>query len=120
MYKGKFISELSLNEVKEYYDELRQKCPRTGDQWTDFNLLKERLIAFAYKLLDGKTNGDVIKALFPNAAFNNAEPFTDGRWETIDLDAEKKPKTEAAYKPTQLRTYADWWNAPNKAERKEV
>lgn len=60
MYKGKFTSELSMNEVKEYYDELRQKYPRTEEQWADFNILKEKLIAFAYKILDGKTNGDVI------------------------------------------------------------
>ena len=56
----------------------------------------------------------MIKALFPNAEFDNAMPFTDGRWETIELDAENK--TKATYKPTQLRTYAEWWNAPYKAE----
>ena len=56
MYKGKFASELSINEVKEYYDELRQKCPRTDEQWADFNILQEKLIVFAYKILDGKNN----------------------------------------------------------------
>jgi len=55
MYKGKFVSELSMNEVKEYYDELRQKCPHTESQWADFNILKEKLIAFAYKKV-GMTN----------------------------------------------------------------
>lgn len=60
MYKGKFASELSINEVKEYYDELRQKCPRTDEQWADLRILQEKLIAFAYKILDGKTNGDLI------------------------------------------------------------
>lgn len=63
---------------------------------------------------DGKTNGDMIKALFPNAEFDNAMPFTDGRWETIELDTENK--TKATYKPTRLRTYAEWWNAPYKAK----
>ncbi len=51
MYKGKFASELSMNEVKEYYDELRQKYPLTKEQRADFNILKEKLIAFAYKIL---------------------------------------------------------------------
>lgn len=52
MYKGKYVSELSMSEVKEYYDKLRQDCPCTEEQWTDFNILKERLIAFACKNLD--------------------------------------------------------------------
>lgn len=58
---------------------------------------------------DNATNGDMIKAMFPNAKFDNALPFTDNRWETIDLDTENK--TRGTYKPTQLRVYADWWNA---------
>ena len=58
------------------------------------------------------TNGEIIQALFPNAEFDNAMPFTDGRWETMSLDTENKNR--AIYKPTQLRTYADWWNAPYK------
>jgi hypothetical protein len=61
---------------------------------------------------DNATNGDMIKALFPNAEFDNAMPFTDGRWETMNLDTENR--TRAIYKPTQLRTYADWWNSPYK------
>ena len=63
---------------------------------------------------DNATNGDMIKAMFPKAEFNNAMPFTDGRWETINLDTENRLR--AIYKPTQLRTYADWWNAPYKKE----
>ena len=59
---------------------------------------------------DNATNGDMIKAMFPNVTFDNAMPFTDGRWETMNLDTENE--TRATYKPTQLRTYADWWNAP--------
>lgn len=53
MYKGKFASELSINEVKEYYDELRQKYPHTDEQRADFRILQEKLIAFAYNILDG-------------------------------------------------------------------
>lgn len=67
---------------------------------------------------DNATNGDVIKVMFPNAKFDNAMPFTDGRWETISLDTENR--TRAIYKPTQLRTYADWWNAPYKVESEEI
>ncbi len=66
------------------------------------------------ELPENATNGDVIKTVFPNAKFDNAMPFTDGRWETMNLDTENKIR--AIYKPTQLRTYADWWNAPYKVE----
>ena len=66
MYKGKYVSELSMNELKEYYDELRENYPRTEEQWADFNILKERLIVFAYKILDCKTNGEVLKEMFPD------------------------------------------------------
>lgn len=61
MYKGKFASELSMSEVKEYYDELREKYSLTKEQWADFIILQERLIVFACKILDGKTNGDVMQ-----------------------------------------------------------
>jgi len=36
----------------------------------------------------------------------------------MNLDTENK--TRAMYKPTQLRTYADWWNAPYKTESEEI
>ncbi len=62
MYKGKYASELSMSEVKKYYDELRENGPCTDEQWADFNILKEKLIVFAYKILDGKTNGKVFEA----------------------------------------------------------
>lgn len=68
MYKGKFASELSMNDVKEYYDELRERRSLTKEQWADFNILQERLIVFACKILDGKTNGGMIMAMFPNAS----------------------------------------------------
>lgn len=58
------------------------------------------------------TNGQKILALFPDAKFYNAMPFTDGRWETINLDTENSVR--ATYKPTQLRTYSEWWNAEYK------
>lgn len=70
------------------------------------------------KLPDNPTNGEMIQALFPNAEFDNVMPFTDGRWETMNLDTENRIR--AIYKPTQLRTYVEWWNAPYKAESEEV
>lgn len=63
----------------------------------------------ACNMSENPTNGDMIKALFPKAKFDNAMPFTDGRWETMNLDTENLVR--ATHKPTQLRTYADWWNA---------
>ncbi len=99
MYKGKFVSELSMNDVKEYYEELRQKYPHTEEQRADFNILKEKLIAFAYKILDGKTNGDMVKAMFPNLKWclnGNNEVFTVNQ--------------------NIVRLSLDWWNAPYKEE----
>ena len=64
---------------------------------------------------ENATNGDMIKAVFPNAEFYNAMPFTDSRWETMNLDTENE--TRATSKPTQLRTYADWWNSPYRKEQ---
>lgn len=91
MYKGKFASELSINEVKEYYDELRQKCPRTEEQWADFNILQEKLIVFAYKILDGKTNGDLIKAMFPDVLEKQLqEPCEDAISRQAALDEIRK------------------------------
>ena len=66
---------------------------------------------------DNATNGDVVKAMFPDAEFDNAKPFTDGRWETMNLDTDNR--TRATYKPTQLRTYADWWYSPYQKGVKE-
>jgi hypothetical protein len=73
-------------------------------------------IVDAIEIPEGATNGDMIKAMFPNAKFDNAMPFTDNRWETVDLDTENKIR--GTYSPTQLRVYADWWNAPYKRGNK--
>ena len=105
MYKGKFASELSMCEAKEYYDVLRMRCPRTDEQWADFNILKEKLIAFAYEILDGKTNGDVIKALFPHLEWMGACKDVD--FYLLDSDAAYSAK---------LNTFKSWWNAPHRAE----
>lgn len=77
--------------------------PKTG-YWKG---MKNESIAIQYciNIPENATNGDVIKAVFPNADFDNACPFCDGRWEIMPLNTD-------VYKPTQLRTYKDWWNAP--------
>lgn len=109
MYKGKFASELSMHEVKEYYDELRQKCPRTDEQWADFNILQEKLIVFAYKILDGKTNGDMIETMFPNAE------ITVGRAKGENITMvylRNNNMIDASF-------YQDWWNALFKTESEE-
>lgn len=62
----------------------------------------------AIPIPNNATNGDMIKALFPTCKFDNALPFTDGRWETVEFE------TDSKYKPTQLRTYDNWWNSPYK------
>lgn len=80
------------------------------DERTIKEMLEDAPIVNAIPIPDDATNGDMIKAMFPKAEFNNAMPFTDGRWETMNLDTENRLR--AIYKPTQLRTYTDWWNAP--------
>ena len=97
MYKEKFASELSMCEVKEYYDNLRQKCPHTDEQWADFNVLKEKLIVFAYKILDGKTNGDVIRIMFPNADYKVGKQFMH----LVNVNS-----------IGELSIPLEWWNAP--------
>lgn len=72
---------------------------------------KERLInsiKHGTPIPENATNGDMIKALFPTCKFDNALPFTDGRWETVEFE------TDSKYKPTQLRTYDNWCNSPYK------
>lgn len=112
MYKGEFASELSMNEVKEYYDELRENYPRTEEQWADFNILQEKLIVFAYKILDGKTNGDVIKAMFPEATISKIKSKTEQTKIAVEWHFEDIPFYYNLF-------YEDWWNAPYKAERRE-
>lgn len=52
MYKNKYISELPINEVKEYFDELRCNTPWTAEQFADFEMCKERLVVYACKTLE--------------------------------------------------------------------
>lgn len=47
--------------------------------------LDELSVIEAIPITENPTNGDMIKAMFPNAKFDNALPFTDGRWETINM-----------------------------------
>lgn len=52
MYKNKYISELPINEVKEYFDKLRCNTPWTAEQFADFEMCKERLTVYACKTLE--------------------------------------------------------------------
>lgn len=52
MYKNKYISELPINEVKEYFDELRCKYPLTAEKSADYAICKERLVVYACKTLE--------------------------------------------------------------------
>lgn len=102
--------------VKQAYDKGYKQGQKDAKDLMDADKLKEQVNAI--QIPNNASNGDVIKAMFPDAKFDNAMPFTDGRWETMNLDTENKIR--AMYKPTQLRTYADWWNAPYKAEIEEI
>lgn len=62
MYKNKYISELPINEVKEYFDELRCNTPWTAEQFADFEMCKERLVVYACKTLEQTNVLDKIRA----------------------------------------------------------
>ena len=62
MYKNKYISELPINEVKEYFDKLRCNTPWTAEQFADFEMCKERLTVYACKTLEQINVLDKIKA----------------------------------------------------------
>jgi len=54
------------------------------------------------------TNGDVIKAMFPNLEWINRNKDVDFYY--LDSDTPYTPK---------LSTFRSWWNAPYKAESEE-
>lgn len=62
MYKNQYISELSINEVKKYFDELRCNTPWTAEQFADFEMCKERLVVYACKTLEQTNVLDKIRA----------------------------------------------------------
>ena len=62
MYKNQYISELPINEVKEYFDELRCNTPWTAEQFADFEMCKERLVVYACKTLEQTNLLDKIRA----------------------------------------------------------
>ena len=52
MYKNRYVTELSISEVKEYYEILMKKNKLTHEEIADFGICKERLIEYAYKTID--------------------------------------------------------------------
>lgn len=70
MYKNKYISELPINEVKEYFDELRCNTPWTAEQFADFEMCKERLVVYACKTLEQINALDKIRAEIDTKAFH--------------------------------------------------
>lgn len=52
MFNNKYVTELSISEVKEYYEMLRENRKLTPEEAADFGMCKERLIVYAYKNID--------------------------------------------------------------------
>ena len=113
MYKGKLVHELSMDEVKEYYSELRQKYPLpcyfTDDERADLDICKERLIVFAYKILDSKTNGDIFLKTHPEVV------ATTIKKEGYLFDCVQLRNKEETIPFAEV--YLDWWNAPCKIDK---
>lgn len=70
MYKNQYISELPINEVKEYFDELRCNTPWTAEQFADFEMCKERLVVHACKTLEQINVLDKISAEIKSMDFD--------------------------------------------------
>ena len=62
MYNNRYVTELSISEVKEYYEILRENRKLTHEESADFGICKERLIDYAYKNIDKVNVLDKIKA----------------------------------------------------------
>lgn len=67
MFKGYYVTEMSINDVKKYYDKLRDKISLTEEERSDFNICKERLIMFACEIITNQTliNEKVNKTKIP-------------------------------------------------------
>lgn len=52
MYNNRYVTELSISEVKKYYEILRKNKKLTHEESADFGICKERLIEYAYKNID--------------------------------------------------------------------
>ena len=54
MYNNRVVdvTKLSISEVKEYYEILRETIKTTHEEIVDYELCKERLIEYAYKNID--------------------------------------------------------------------
>lgn len=71
MYKNKFVSELTINEVKEYFDKLRcYKFPWTKEESRDFAICRERLVMHACKTLEQTDALDKIRAEIKSMDFD--------------------------------------------------
>lgn len=58
MYNNRYVTELSISEVKEYYKILRKNRKLTYEEIADFEICKERLIEYAYKNIDKAESED--------------------------------------------------------------
>lgn len=52
MYNDRYVTELSISEVKEYYEILRKNRKLTHEEIAEFGICKERLIDYACKNID--------------------------------------------------------------------
>lgn len=50
MYNNRYITELPINEVKEYYGILRKKRKLTHEEIEDLGICQERLIEYAFEI----------------------------------------------------------------------
>ena len=73
MYNDRYVTELSISEVKEYYELLRRNRNLTHEETVEFGICKERLIAYAYK------NIDKVKSLIGTEILKAKQNITVGK-----------------------------------------
>lgn len=102
---------ISREAVANCVDNMPSELTEDGRRMIRGIRIKE-FIADCPSAFEGMTNGEVIKALFPDSYFLNDFPFEVSSMEKIYIDNNKDNKTH-------IMAQEDWWNAPYKAESED-
>ncbi len=94
MYNNRYVTELSISEVKEYYEILRKNRKLTHEEIADFGICKERLIEYAYKNI-GKTESKEQESVFDKISAEIMQ--LDYDTETVDYDYNDMAQTEVVH-----------------------
>ena len=105
---------MTREEAIEWIEKIKEKYIRGGDE--EFDEKRKTALDMGIKALeqepipDNATNGEVIKAMFPNVSihYHKANELVDDYVSVNIKDCD-----------TQQDYSAEWWNAPYKAESED-